>query len=110
MPDIIPKRNSWLAWIIMIIIIIGGFLLFKPESVELLSIRPLYTIVIVLLLGLWIWASWYWLKTLSEAAYEFWSGRILIVAVITIAICAWTWGWSSQRRQDKQATIEYNGK
>ena len=51
MANIIPRRNSWFAWLAMVVIIVAGFLLFMPESTELLSIRPIYTVILFLALA-----------------------------------------------------------
>lgn len=105
MPDLIPKRNTWITVLVCAALIAGVCLFFK-STIPHVAKDPIFVIGLVIGIAGFLFTSFKWLKTLSDPAYEYFSGMIWGVLVFTAFTLAWVGGWSSQYVADKSDTIQ----
>lgn len=109
MPNIIPKSSTYFTVVgCFALIIFGGA--FWHGAIEVLQKRLLFSVPLIIFFIAFVGATAYWLSSLKDPAYEYFSARMWPVVLLAALTFAWIAGWGSQYVADKSDHIEYNGK
>lgn len=109
MPNIIPKSSTYLTILACVALIIGTALFFH-STVAVLINQPLFLIPLIVLVVGFVVFTIRWLVSLSDPAYEYFSGRMWMVVIFAAITILWIGCWSAQHKEDASDHIEYNGK
>ena len=109
MPNIIPKRNTWITVILMFLAEAIFIWAWWDENFHHQIKRVVeFDLPLFMFFGGSIYFAIHWLVTLKDPAYEYFSARMFEVALCVVAFCIWVGMFGSQYRQDRAANIQFD--
>jgi hypothetical protein len=109
MADIIPKRNTWITVILMFLVEAIFIWAWWDENFHHQIKRILeFDLPLVVFFAGSIYFAIHWLVTLKDPAYEYWSARMMEMALFVVIFCIWVAMYGSQYRQDRKGYIQFD--
>lgn len=109
MPNIIPKSSTYIT-IAAGFVIIGVVCAIYGSNFTAQFHRFGFVLGFIFGVAAMTATAIYWLISLKDPAYEYFSGRMWPYVLAFAFLAAWCFGWSSQYKVDKEDHINYEGK